>query len=121
MESYTKKRKGLTDAHRLEIRKRNRTHPPAQQKDLIGWWEEQSGQLLHQSQISRILSSQYDYLDDLDTKKDKKQLESKRTSAGDWPDLETALFEWHQRMDKKKAVITGDILKEQASILQYSR
>ena len=51
--------------------------------------------------------------------------ESKRISAGDWPELETALFEWHQRIDEKKAVITGDILKEQASkfcgqLLQYT-
>jgi hypothetical protein len=38
----------------------------------------------------------------------------KRSSQGDWPDLEAALFEWQQRMQKKKAVITGDILKGQA-------
>ena len=113
----SKKRKALSDANRLEIRKCNRTHPPAYQRDLIVWWEGQSGQKLHQSQISRILSSYYDYLDDLNEKKDKKQLESKRACTGDWPELETALFEWHQRIDKKQAVITGDLLKVQASKL----
>jgi hypothetical protein len=50
-------------------------------------------------------------------KKDKKQLESKRISAGEWPELKGALFEWHQRMDTKQAVITGDLLKAQASKL----
>jgi Tc5 transposase DNA-binding domain len=37
-----------------------------------------------------------------------------RSSTGDWPDLEMALFEWQQRMEQKKAIITGDILKEKA-------
>ena len=113
--SNTKKRKALSDADRLEIRKRNKTHPPAHQKDLGIWWEGQSGHMLSQSMISRILSSQYDYLDNLDKKKDKDQLDSKRSSAGDWPELEAALFEWHQRMEEKKATITGDLLKAQAA------
>jgi hypothetical protein len=50
-------------------------------------------------------------------KKDKNKLELKRTSAGDWLDLEGALFEWQQRMQKNKAVITGEILKNQAGKL----
>ena len=37
-----------------------------------------------------------------------------RSSTGDWPDLEMALFEWQQRMEQKKAIITEDILKEKA-------
>jgi hypothetical protein len=48
---------------------------------------------------------------------DKDKLESKRTSTGDWLDLEGALFEWQQRMQKNKAVITGEILKNQAGKL----
>jgi ParB-like chromosome segregation protein Spo0J len=75
---------------------------------------------LTQGQISTILSSKYAYLDSLDKKKDKKQLAAKRSSKGDWPDLEAALFEWQQRMQKKKAVITGDILKAQAAKLWAS-
>jgi hypothetical protein len=43
--------------------------------------------------ISKILSKVYDYLDSLDRKKDKVVLQRKRSSGGDWPDLETALFE----------------------------
>ena len=35
-------------------------------------------------------------------------------SAGGWPDLDMALFEWQQRMEQKKAIITGDTLKEKA-------
>ena len=46
--------------------------------------------------------------------KNKKALDGKRTSARDWPELEAALFEWQQRMQGKKAIISGDILKAQA-------
>ena len=69
---------------------------------------------LYQSQISQILSSKFDYLDNLDPKKDKAKIQSQRISLGDWPELEGALYEWQQSMQKKRAVITGDILKEQA-------
>ena len=41
--------------------------------------------------------------------------EKNRSSIGDWPDLEYALFEWQQRMEQKKAIVTGDILKTKAS------
>jgi hypothetical protein len=37
-----------------------------------------------------------------------------RSSGGDWPDLDHALFEWQQRMEQKKAIITGEILKTKA-------
>ena len=68
--------------------------------------------------ISKILGQNYDYLDNIHTKKDKRLLKEKsRASIGDWPDLEAALFEWQQRMEQKKAIITGDILKEKAKQL----
>ena len=67
--------------------------------------------------ISRILSPKYDYLDDKHKKKDRIKLSAKRSSAGDWPDLEAALFEFHQFLQNKKATITGDILKEKATQL----
>jgi len=65
----------------------------------------------------KILSTSYKHLDSLDTKKDKALLEVKRQCVGDWPNLEGALFEWQQRMQKNKALITEDILKNQASKL----
>lgn len=111
-----RKRKAVTDAQRQALRKRKREHP-GHQSELIAWFKSQYDHTLNQSQVSKILSSSYDHLDSLDTKKDKCLLEVKRQSAGDWPDLEGALFEWQQRMQKNKAVITGDILKNQASKL----
>jgi hypothetical protein len=38
-----KRRRALTDADRLMIRKRNQTHPPAQQKDLADWFTATTG------------------------------------------------------------------------------
>jgi hypothetical protein len=55
------------------------------------------------------------HLDQFDPKKDKKELASKRSSAGDLPELVAALFEWQQRIQKNKAIMTRDILKAQAA------
>ena len=66
-----KRHRALTDADRLMIRMRNQTYPPAQQKDLVEWFTTTTSHLLNQSQISKILSPHYDYLDDIYTKKDK--------------------------------------------------
>lgn len=113
------KRKAITDTERLAIRKRHKEHP-SKQSDLAKWFSNETGHAIDQAQVSKILSSTYAHLDGLDLKKDKKALNLKRTSAGDWPDLEAALFEWQQRMQKSKAIITGEILKDKASKLWKS-
>jgi hypothetical protein len=110
------KRKGVTDSERATLRKRYKEHPSTQ-SDLINWFRQETGHKLDQGQVSRILSSKYDYIDDLDKKRDRLALQSQRSSAGEWPELEAALFEWQQRIQRRKAVITGDILKEQATKL----
>jgi hypothetical protein len=112
--SLPRKRRAVTNDERITIRRRNREHPSPHQGELITWFHQETGHQLDQSQISRILSSKYDYLDTLDPKKDKAKIQSQRISLGDWPELEGALYEWQQGMQKKRAVITGDILKEQA-------
>jgi len=45
------------------------------------------GHQLDQSQISRILSSKYDFLDNLDPKKDKAKAQLQKDIVGDWPEL----------------------------------
>ena len=83
------KRKAVSDKERFQIRKRSRDHLRSQ-VDLIKWFYVQSGHKLDQSQISRILSSKYDYLDDTT----QKQVQNRyRASKSDWPDLEAALYE----------------------------
>ena len=76
-----KRRRALTDADRLIIRKRNQTHPPAQQKDLANWFTATTGHPLDQSQISRILGPKFDYLDGEHTRKDKEYVQHREASS----------------------------------------
>ena len=79
-----KRRRALTDADRLLIRKRNQTHPPANQQDLADWFIAHTGHPIHQAQISRILGHKFDYLDGIHTQKDVQELKDKsRTSSRD--------------------------------------
>jgi hypothetical protein len=78
--STLKRRRALTDHDRREIRKHNSEHPTSQQ-GLVDWYYQKTGHPLNQSQISRILSSQYDYLDD--DKRSKAQLNLKRHTKPD--------------------------------------
>ena len=106
------KRTALTDAERRSIRRR-RTETGETQAETAAWFAAQpEGRTLNQSQISKIMSSSYMYLDD-DNRKDSK-LGSKRVTNGEYPDLENALFHWHLQMEKNKAILTGDILKAKA-------
>ena len=110
--SNPRKRLAITDLERQNIRHRYTSHPSTQPA-LIAWYAAQpQGRDLTQGQISSILSEKYQYLDS-DTRK-KTQLGSKRNYNGEHPELEAALFEWQQRMQNKKAIITGDILKTKA-------
>jgi hypothetical protein len=72
-----KRRKALTDADRLIIRKRNQTHPPAQQKDLANWFTATTEHPLNQSQISRILGPKFNYLDAGHTQKDIREMKER--------------------------------------------
>jgi hypothetical protein len=112
--SISRRRRAITDLERRNIRRRYTEHP-GQQVHIASWFEQQTGHRLGQGQISTILSDKYAYLDN-DSRKPS-ELGSKRNYDGDYPELEAALFEWQQRMQQKKAVITGDILKAKASEL----
>jgi hypothetical protein len=58
-----KRRRAVTDLERQQIRKRHAEHPSSTQQALITWFNDQTGHLLDQAQVSRILSSKYTYLD----------------------------------------------------------
>ena len=110
-----RRRRALTDADRLIIRKRNKSHPSAYQQDLADWFTQETGHLVNQGMISKILSDTYSYLDNIEKKREREELKHrKRFSAGDWPVLKATLFKWQQHIEAKKAIITGDILKEKS-------
>ena len=110
LSAIPQKRKGVSDTERALLRKRNKEHPSTQ-TELINWFLQETGHKLSQAQVSRTLSPQYDYIDNLDKRKDKVALQAQKSRVGNWKDLDSALFEWQQRLQKKKAVITGKILK----------
>jgi hypothetical protein len=90
-----KKRRAFTDLERRNIRQRYVEHP-GPQSALISWFAAETGHKINQSQISKILSKAYEYLDGPTRKTS--TLSAKRHHQGDWPELEAALFEWQQRM-----------------------
>ncbi|KAH6675193.1 hypothetical protein B0J14DRAFT_449965, partial [Halenospora varia] len=57
------KRKAVSDHDRKIIRKHARDHSK-NQNELITWFQAEHNHKLDQSQISRILSLKYEYLDD---------------------------------------------------------
>src|ERR1700710_3278182 len=119
LSAIPQKRKGVSYTERALLRKQNKEHPSTQ-TELINWFLQETGHKLSQAQVSRTLSPQYYYIDNLDKRKDKVALQAQRSRVGNWTDLDSALFEWQQRLQKKKAVITGEILKAQAAKLWAS-
>jgi len=108
-----KTRRAIDDAKRRALRRYSVEHPGASQKELRQWFADKFYHTISQSTISDILSAKYNHLD-RDTRKDFK-LTGRRASKADYPDLEAALFEWQQKIQKMKGNITGDILKAKAS------
>ena len=108
-----KRRRAITDAERKALRDyyfdESNGRPP--HKQLRQWFEQQFHHFPSQSTISESLSSTFAHLDNK-----VQRLEVRKNRAAQWPDLEDALFEWQQRMMRKEATITGEILKEIAAI-----
>lgn len=81
------------------------------QKAIREWFFKEFQHLPSQSTISESFSKTFEHLDTGATRPNVKR---QRTPA--WVDLENALFKWQQCMEKKKAIVTGDLLMEMASV-----
>ena len=76
---------------RITIRQRHREQPSHDQRALAQWYSSETGHSIDQSIVLRVLSTKYDYLDNVTNKK---AVEGKKQEMeGDWPSLEAALFE----------------------------
>jgi hypothetical protein len=60
METPKKRRRALTDADHLLIRKRRKAHPTAQQNELADWFSKETGHEVNQGMISKVPGAQYD-------------------------------------------------------------
>lgn len=65
----------------------------------------------HSPPFPNLLSETFKHLDTGTTRPD---VNRQRTPA--WVDLGNALFEWQQLVEKEKATVTGDLLKEMTSV-----
>ena len=102
-----KRRRELTNAHRVEIRQffYDNSHTKPSQKEVIQWFEKEHYHTLTQSQVSKVLSDQYSFLDDQDWKNKGKNI------SADYPDLEDMLYHWEQAANRSgRLTVTGEIL-----------
>jgi hypothetical protein len=104
-----KRRRAMTEADRRAVRRWEQANPKATHEDVIKWFDQEYHHKISQQIVSTTLSTKYDYLDS-DMRNDR-QLTAARTSKPEWPALEFVLFEWQQRLQKHKAIMTGDLLK----------
>lgn len=96
--------------------------PKPSQRQCIEWFKQQYGHTLSQSTISESLSERFAFLDTGNGTNTDTVLCQR---GGNWPDLEAALFEWHQRIEANGGITSGDLLIEGARELwsrlpQYS-
>lgn len=93
-----------------------RQHPRPSQRALRQWFQATYNRPISQSTVSECLSDHYSYLDDLDPTSFHSQftLQSQRQRSARWPTLENLLYEWHQTIEKKGGIITGDLLVAKA-------
>ena len=113
-----KRRRAVTDAQRKALRDYyyNDSNYNKKHEHLIQWFDQQFNHKINQSQVAKILGPRYKYLSEPvpGSAAVVVRPDAKRRKETEWPDLELALWEWHQRMHKKGASITGDILREMA-------
>src|SRR2546423_3797394 len=106
-----KPRRQLSNAQRAEIRRYfyddSNTKPT--QNQVIQWFETKYYHKLTQSQVSKILSEQYSFLDG------EKWQEKGRNKSAEYPDLEDMLHHWEQAANRSgRLAVTGEILQQMA-------
>ena len=92
-----KRRRELTNTELVEIRQfyydDSRVRPS--QKEVIQWFKKERYHTLTQSQVLKILSSQYSFLDD------KNSTDKARNKSTEYPDLEDMLYQWEQKQPNR--------------------
>jgi hypothetical protein len=103
------RRRAISNSQRAAIRIQRQTKPNLSNLQLKKWFEDTYQQRINASQISRILSPKYAYLDDIASHR----LNDKRVRQESWPQLEDALFEWIVRAEKQ-ITISQEVIREKA-------
>src|SRR5438046_9837907 len=99
-------RKSISDAQRKALRDWYYSHyPRPRQKACIKWFSDTFKHQISQSTVSESLGEHYKHLDKPSTASSS----SYRHRAGQWPLLESILFEWQKLLESKGGVTSGDI------------
>ena len=114
-ERSRKKRDAFTDDQRRALRQRYQdpavSGDDKKYENLAVWFDNLYRHKIDKGQVSKILSHKWAHLD---TSHALLRPNLKKTRTAHWPELETALFEWQQRMQRKRAPLSGDLLREMA-------
>jgi hypothetical protein len=94
-EPEKKRRKAISNGQKAALRAQRQLKPYLSNKELGNWFYETYNQRVAPSSLTQILSAQYEFLDRIQTH----QIDDKRRRTENWPELETALFEWIQRAE----------------------
>ena len=105
-----RKQHGMSVSQRQALRNYARQNPLLTQSQLRQWFEAEFQRLITQPTISESLSSKFAHLDSPGTNLPSGR---QRTRAVQHPELEQALFEWQQRIEKN-IPLSGEAIREQA-------
>lgn len=83
---------------------------------MLDFFYEKYHRVLNQSTISESLSDTFKHLDEEDRPVNP---DAKRQRTSYWPDLEAAVFDWHQQMLKKKVTVSKETLRDIANKIFY--
>lgn len=104
-----------TEAERQAVRDYAATHPGTTWRYIKRWFESTyPSKQITQSQISKFINSKRPRVPS-DSQIGKLQPTTKRLKTGKHPELDAALFEWQQVMQKRKIAVSGLLLQEKAA------
>jgi len=114
--SSSSRRRPITVAQRLALRRYAQKHPQLNQTALVTWFEKEFDHRLSQGTVSESLSKRFSHLDTTTISTNNTTLEKTKARSPQWPQLEAALFEWHRRAEQE-IPISGELIKEVATRL----
>ena len=109
----TKKHWQISKSQKIVLWQYSRDNSHLKQGELSQWFKKTFDEDVTQGQISQFLSKAYDHLDNDDIPR---WHDSKQRCIQRWPELESALYQWHQQMEDK-IPITEDLIRATADRL----
>ena len=107
------KKHGISITQQLTLQSYAWNHPQLTQIQLQQWFKSKFQCLFTQPTISESLSSKYNHLNAQSSDKYTLPTNHQREKAFKYPELESALFEWHQQLEID-VPLSGKAIKAQA-------